>query len=244
MKYHDLANTDFKSLPPSKRPRERLIQWGPGALTDRELLAIILNSGIKGKNVSTLAMELLDKLEQKNGIPTVKELNSMNGLGLSKACLIIAMLEFGRRNWDHEKVRIKTPGDIFDVVRHYADRKQERFISISLNGAHDVIAVRVVTVGLINRTIVHPREVFADPLKDHCSAVCVCHNHPSGDIEPSAEDDNVTLSLEMAAEILGIRFLDHIIFSGKTFYSYRKENKLNASAKPVWACASSIYQNV
>jgi DNA repair protein RadC len=120
------------------------------------------------------------------------------------------------------------------LIRHYADRKQERFLSVSLNGAHEVINVRVVTVGLVNRTIVHPREVFADPLSDRCSAICVCHNHPSGNLEPSIEDDDVTTSLETAAAILGIRFLDHLIFSETAFFSYKKENRLKEKERSNW----------
>jgi DNA repair protein RadC len=235
MEYLDFTNTDMKTLPKSERPRERLVQWGPKVLSDQELLAIILNSGIKGKNVNVLAAELLDMLEEKKNNPTLEDLGSLDGLGLSKACLIMAMLELGRRTWDLAKVKIRTPQDIFDVVRHYANRRQERFISISLNGAHEVMAVRVVTVGLVNRTMVHPREVFADPLSDHCCAVCVCHNHPSGELEPSPEDDSVTFKLETAADVLGIRFLDHLIFSEKSFFSYRKENRLRGSDKSEWA---------
>jgi DNA repair protein RadC len=233
MRYQEFTGLDMKSLPESQRPRERLVQWGPKVLTDQELLAIILNCGVKGKNVSILAAELLDKLEEKKNI-TLQELSSMNGLGLSKACTVMAMLELGRRSWDVANIRIRTPQDIFEVVRHYANRNQERFISISLNGAHEVMAVRVVTVGLVNRTMVHPREVFADPLSDHCCAVCVCHNHPSGELEPSPEDDSITIKLEAAAEVLGIRFLDHLIFSEKSFYSYRKENKLKSSDRSDW----------
>jgi DNA repair protein RadC len=234
MEYLDFTNMDVKTLPKSERPRERLVQWGTGVLTDQELLAIILNSGIKGKNVNALAAELLDMLEERKNNPTLDELSSLEGMGLSKACTIMAMLELGRRTWDLAKVKIRTPQDIFDVVRHYANRRQERFISISLNGAHEVMAVRVVTVGLVNRTMVHPREVFAEPISDHCCAVCVCHNHPSGELEPSPEDDSVTLKLESAADILGIRFLDHLIFSEKSFYSYRKENKLRGTEKSEW----------
>ena len=224
--YREFRNDDLHSLPLSKRPRERLVEYGHKALSDQELLAIILNSGIKGKNVSTLAAELLEKLEQIKVIPTVKELKDIGGLGMSKACTVIAMMELGRRYWDVTGTKIRSPRDIFNIVRHYANRKQERFLCVSLNGAHEAIAVRVVTVGLVNRTIVHPREVFADPLSDRCSAVCVCHNHPSGDMQPSREDDEVTTSLEAAAEVLGIRFLDHLIFSQTAFYSYRREKRL------------------
>jgi DNA repair protein RadC len=137
------------------------------------------------------------------------------------------MLEFGRRRWGITGTRIRVPQDIYALVRHYANRKQERFISVSLNGAHEVLAVRVVTMGLVNRTIVHPREIYADPIADRCCAVCVCHNHPSGDLDPSPEDDEVTYSLQGAAKILGINFLDHIIFSEHNFFSYRQADRLS-----------------
>ena len=237
VKYRDTLTSDLHSMPFSQRPRERLIEFGPRALQDQELLAIILNNGIKGKSVNVLANELLDRLEYTREFPVVKELMCLAGLGLSKACTIVAMLELGRRYWDFSGVKIRYPVDIYRVIRHFADRKQEVFLSVSLNGTHEVIAVRVVSKGLVNRTIVHPREVFADPLTDRCSAVCVCHNHPSGELIPSREDDDVTISLAAAAEILGIRFLDHIIFSDKAFYSYRKENRLKENEKISWSCA-------
>ena len=236
--YCEERSLNLHSLPLSQRPRERLIQWGPKALSDQELLAIVLRFGIKGKDVNTLAAELLKKLDEIKTIPTVKELCSLSGLGISKSCSVIAMLELGRRYWGFTGIKIKTPQDIFLLVRHYADRKQERFLSVSLSGAHEVIAVRVVTVGLVNRTIVHPREVFADPLSDRCSAICVCHNHPSGELVPSKEDDDVTSSLEASAAVLGIRFLDHIIFSETAYFSYRKEQRLKGLDKSNWTCAS------
>jgi DNA repair protein RadC len=211
-----------------KQPREKLISVGPPALSDQELLSIILNVGIKGKPVSVLAGEILEQLDREKGIPPIKELSRLAGIGTSKACTIAAMLEFGRRRWSALGIRIRFPEDIFNAVRHYADRRQERFICISLNGAHEVLAVRVVTVGLVNRTIIHPREVFADPIADRSCAVCSAHNHPSGELRPSPEDDDVTLTLLKAAKILGIRFLDHIIFSEKTFFSYRQEKRLLA----------------
>jgi len=117
--------------------------------------------------------------------------------------------------------------DIFTLVRHYADRKQERFISLSLNGAHEVLNVRIVTIGLVNKTIVHPREVFADIILDRAAAFCVAHNHPSGQIESSAEDDEITERLYASSRILGLHFLDHIIFSENSFWSFRENGKLS-----------------
>jgi DNA repair protein RadC len=214
------------ALPPSRRPRERLCAFGPEALSDQELLSVLLNSGIRGKNVSLIAAELLDRLEQERTIPPVKELALLNGLGKSRASAIVAMLEYGRRRWGAAGTRIRHPSDIYNLVRHYADRRQERFICISMNGAHEVLAVRIVTIGLVNRTIVHPREVFADPILDRASAITVAHNHPSGQLDPSVEDDDITSRLLEAAKVLGIQLLDHIIFTETSFFSYRQAERL------------------
>jgi DNA repair protein RadC len=217
-------------LPGFLRPREKLLEGGPESLSDRELLAILLNTGIQGKNVNVLADELVELLDRSKNIPPVKELAGLSGLGVVKACAVTAMLEFGRRRWGQRGTRIRFPEDIFNLIRHYGDRRQERFICVSLNGAHEVIAVRVVTVGLVNRTIVHPREVFSDPLQDRASAVCVAHNHPSGKLVPSGEDDEITFRLREAAGILGINFLDHLIFSEKGFFSYGRNGLITGNS--------------
>ncbi|MDR2343468.1 MAG: DNA repair protein RadC [Spirochaetaceae bacterium] len=214
-------------LPENLRPRSRLLREGPAALSDRELLSILLNSGIKGKNVSLLADELRERLDAIKNIPSVEELSAMIGIGEFRASSIVAMLEFGRRRWGCRNVRIKNAADIFQLIRHYADGRQERFISVSLNGAHEVLAVRVVTVGLVNRSIVHPREVFADVIADRASAICVAHNHPSRILKPSDQDDDVTLCLVKAAGLLGISFLDHLIFTETDYYSYRSAGKID-----------------
>jgi DNA repair protein RadC len=130
------------------------------------------------------------------------------------------MLEFGRRRWGIAGTRINHPSQAYKLVRHYSNRKQEHFICISLNGAHEVLAVRVITVGLVNRTVVHPREVFADALTDRACAIICAHNHPSGGAEPSKEDNAVTESLKRAADVLGIHFIDHLIFTDAGYFSY------------------------
>jgi DNA repair protein RadC len=221
----------IKDMPIDRRPRERLLSKGPASLSDAELLTILLNTGIQGKNVTVLAEELLSLIDRSKDIPGVKEITALSGLGDAKACAIAAMLEFGFRRWGSVGKRIQNPADIFSLVRHYADRKQERFISISLNGAHEALAVRVVTVGLVNRTIVHPREVFADLILDRAAAFCVAHNHPSGQLVPSPEDDEITLRLQHSADILGIHFLDHLIFSDNMWWSYRQNNRLSCQVQ-------------
>jgi DNA repair protein RadC len=214
-------------LPPAQRPRERLINNGPEALSNAELLAVLLNTGIKGKGVAELAGELLSIVDMSKQIPPVEKLSRLSGMGTAKACAVAAMLEFGRRRWGASGSAIKQPSEIYDLIRHNADRKQERFISLSLNGAHEVLSVRVVTIGLVNRTIVHPREVFADIIQDRASAFIVAHNHPSGRVCPSGEDDEITERLANSAEILGLHFLDHLIFSDTEWWSYRQNGRLN-----------------
>ena len=210
------------SLPREYRPRERLISSGPEALSDEELLSIILGSGVRGKNVSRLARELLEKLDGEKNIPAVEDLCSLSGMGTAKACTVAAMLEIGRRKWAGGQ-KIRRPADIYNIIRHHADRRQERFLCLSLNGAHEVLATRIVTIGLVNRTIIHPREVFADAILDRASAIIVAHNHPSGNLQPSEEDNEITRRLKAAADILGISFLDHLIFSETSFFSFRQE---------------------
>ena len=215
------------------RPRERLLRGGPASLSDRELLAILLNTGIRGKNVVALAGELLELLDSHKGIPSTQELSALGGMGTGKACAVAAMLEFGRRRWGAAGTRIRRPQDIYAILRHHADRKQERFLCLSLNGAHEVLALRIVSIGLVNRTIVHPREVFADQIMDRAAAVIVAHNHPSGHLKPSPEDDEITTRLMAAADLLGLNFLDHMIFTSRSWYSYRQDGRITPLAFPL-----------
>jgi DNA repair protein RadC len=216
----------FARCPAEERPREKLLSRGPASLSDRELLAILLNTGIQGKDVFKVAEDLLGLLDRNKDIPSVKEISGLSGLGQSKSCAVAAMLEFGRRRYGSFSARIKAPVDVFTLVRHYADRKQERFISLSLNGAHEVLAVRIVTIGLVNKTIVHPREVFADLIQDRAAAFCVAHNHPSGQLTSSPEDDEITSRLLAASKILGLHFVDHLIFSETGWWSSRENGRL------------------
>ena len=226
--YSDFASEYQDSFPFSEylRPREKLCMEGPEFLSDKELLMVLLNTGVPGKNVDMLAEELSDMLDRTKGVPSIKELASIHGLGKAKACVVTAMMELGQRRWGQRGVCIQSPDDVYAMLRHYSDRRQERFISISMNGAHEILAVRVVTIGLINKTVVHPREIFSDLVKDRASAVCVAHNHPSGKIQPSKDDDETTFRLKNAADLLGLHFLDHIIFSNEAFFSYKRHGLL------------------
>ncbi len=217
---------EVREMAASDKPREKLFSNGVKYLSDRELLSIIIGSGIKGKGVYSLSDEILKILDAENYSVDINTLKSVSGMGKAKTALLSAAVEFSRRILVPEKSRISSPTDIYPVVRHYANRRQETFLSVSLNGAHEVIKIRVVSIGLVNRTLVHPREVFADPLADRAAALIVCHNHPSGNTDPSPDDREVTDILKKAGKILGIELLDHIIFSETNFYSFLEKGEI------------------
>jgi len=209
----------FSEIPKSDRPREKLQEKGAEALSDVELLAILLGSGTKGHDVIEVAERILKVVDGDKGRISIEEFQKIEGVGLAKATLISAALEFARRRIRPEGLKISFPADVLPLIRHYADRKQEHFICISINGASEVITTRVISVGLVNKTQVHPREVFADPITDRASSIIVAHNHPSGPLIPSKDDLEITRQLKSTGEILGIRLLDHIIFNSRGHYS-------------------------
>ena len=175
----------IQDLPECDRPREKLKQIGAQALSDLELMAILVGSGSKSTDVMTLAARLLKALDGAGSTPSIDMLCKVKGVGVAKASLVVAAIEFVRRRIRPRGVKIAFPPDVYPLIRHVADRHQEHFLCVSLNGANEVIAVRTVSVGLVNRALVHPREVYADPITDRASAVIVAHNHPSGNLAPS-----------------------------------------------------------
>lgn len=215
----NVYDSDSKRYAGSIDIRERLIASGTPSVADFELVAAVLGTGARGKDVRALAAEVLAGCDFSAGVPTVAALSAVPGLGQARACRLAAALELGKRYYGVRERRILSPEDAWLLVRHFDDRKQERFVCCTLNGAHDVIAARVVTVGLVNRTVVHPREVFADAIADRAASILVAHNHPSGRLEPSAEDRDITERLRRAGDVLGIPMLDHIVFSQEGFIS-------------------------
>lgn len=216
----------ISSLPLKERPREKLCFQGVTSLSDAELLAILIGAGTRKAGVEKLSSAVLDYIDRAKDDISVPSLIEIPGIGKAKATLILASLEFSRRRLCPEHKKIGFPADVLPMVSHYSDRKQEYFLCISLNGAHEVIAIRVVSIGLVNRSLVHPREVFADPLQDRAAAIIIAHNHPSGNLEPSSEDKQVTSRIKSASDILGIGFLDHIIFGPKGYYSFLEQGEL------------------
>ena len=161
----------IKDRPHFDRPREKLATKGAKALSDVELLAVLLGSGIKGKDVIGIAREIARKIDKGKEIIEIDSLLSINGIGLAKAGQLVAALEFARRRLSKENIIIKTPQDAFPLVASIADKKQEYFLCLTLNGANEVIGNRIITVGLLNRNQIHPREVFVDAISDRAASI-------------------------------------------------------------------------
>jgi len=222
---YEIARASLVTERPSAR--ERLARQGPGYLGDIELLAAVLGTGTKGKGVLALAEEVLALVEPGSQPPDASKLRALAGMGEAKAAAISAALELGKRLYGIRERRISGPRDLHPLLAHWADRKQERFLCASLNGAHELIAIRVVSMGLVNRTVVHPREVFADPIVDRACAIIVAHNHPSGKLDPSPEDMDITKRLRQAGELIGIDLLDHLIFDADAWVSFVERGLLS-----------------
>jgi len=216
----------IKDLPKFARPREKLVERGPEALSDAELLAVLLRTGVEGRSAVELARKLLEKAGRSLPRWRVEDFVSVPGIGKAKACQIVAAFELARRYLLGERPRIQEPQDVLPYVQPYIRRKQEYFVCITLNGAGEVIETRVVTVGLLDSAQIHPREVFADALVDRAAGVILVHNHPSGNLEPSPEDIAITRRLVQAGEILGIPVLDHVIVGPSGYLSLKERGLL------------------
>ncbi len=215
-----MAKRNIKNLPEHERPREKLIERGAVALKDHELLAVLIGKGSRRHDAITLAKKMIPVIDEKGAKLSVDDLAKFDGIGNAKAALILAAIEFSRRRIRPAGIRIETPSDLVPHIRHYVDRKREHFICASLNGANEIIDIRVVSIGLVDRSHVHPREVFADPLIDRASGVILAHNHPVGALHPSKQDIETTKRLQQAGKIMGITVLDHIIFNSTEYFSF------------------------
>ncbi|MDN7024804.1 JAB domain-containing protein [Methanoculleus sp. FWC-SCC1] len=214
----------IRDLPDLDRPREKLAKRGAESLSEKELIAAIIGRGTRGRDVLLVASDISRFLKTENCSPSYDDLVEIEGVGAAKACQIIACFELARRFIDSDPRghRIASPTDVLSLVTDLVDRRQEHFVCITLNGAGEVITRRTVTVGLLNQSLVHPREVFADAITDRAASVVLVHNHPSGNLEPSQQDIAITRQLSEAGSILGIRVLDHLIVSRKGYVSLKE----------------------
>jgi len=216
----------IKDMPEHARPREKLREKGPQALTDEELVTAILGMGTAGVDVRTIAKQVAGLIREHKDKLSLDHLLKVPGMGLAKAAQILAAFELARRHLLKETIKIVCANDVLPLVADIAGKQQEHFICISLNGANEVIEKRIVTIGLLDKSPVHPREVFADVIADCAAAVIFVHNHPSGELEPSESDLNIHRQLTEAGKILGIQILDHIIVNRKGYYSFRETGLL------------------
>jgi DNA repair protein RadC len=212
----------IKDLPEFSRPREKLKEKGVSALSDAELVALILGSGSKDQDVMTLASKVAKIIAERQGNISIEVLSQVNGIGLAKASQIIAGFELARRHILKETVKVSEAKDVLPLLAEIAGKQQEYFVCISLNGANEVIQKRIVTVGLVDKTQVHPREVFADVITDRAASVIFAHNHPSGELQPSDADLKMHQQLAEAGKMLGIKVLDHLIITKRGFYSFQE----------------------
>ena len=212
----------IKDLPEHSRPREKLREKGASALSDEELVAAILGMGTAGIDVRTMARQVAGLIrEHKVGL-ALDHLLAVAGMGLAKSAQILSAFELARRRLLKDTVKITVAQDVLPLVAEIAGKQQEYFVCISLNGANEVIEKRVVTIGLLDKSPVHPREVFADVIADRGAAVIFAHNHPSGDLQPSEADLRTHEQLTEAGKILGLRVLDHLIVTRKGHFSFQE----------------------
>lgn len=216
-----------KDLPEFSRPREKLKEKGAQSLSDVELIAVILGRGREGIEVMTIASKVARLISKDNENISIDKLTTVEGIGLAKASQIIAGFELARRHILKDSIRITGPESVLPLISSIADKQQEHFVCISLNGANEVIENRTVTVGLLNKSQVHPREVFADVITDRAAGVILAHNHPSGELKPSESDLKIHEQLTEAGKILGIKILDHIIISKKGYYSFQDQGLIH-----------------
>lgn len=207
----------LKDLPPDARPREKLLARGPGALSDAELLALLLRTGLAGKGVLQLAQELLDSFGGMAGLlhASAEDLTRIKGLGPAKRAELVAVLELARRALA-EQLRERAALDTPQAVKHYlqlhlADKKHESFAVLFLDNQHKLLALEELFRGTLAQTRVYPREVVLRALHHHAAAVVLAHNHPSGAVEPSRADETLTQALKAALALVDVRVLDHVI---------------------------------
>lgn len=213
----------IKDLPPELRPRERLLEAGPAALSDGELLGLLFGIGNREKTAVELANEVIGQAGGLHGLydVSVHELTQVNGIGEAKACIILAAVELGRRIGQVRnpgRPVISSPADVDRLLRgRIANLDRENFVAVLLNTKNEVIGTPLISVGTLSSALVHPREVFKPAIRASAASVILAHNHPSGKMEASREDREVTKRLVGAAEILGIEVLDHVIVGDEHF---------------------------
>ena len=215
----------IKDLPKIERPREKLEKYGVKKLAEFELLAILLGSGIEGLNVLQLSKNILGII-QKIGIKkiTLEDLLKIKGLGKAKASQILATVELGQRLQADKRREILSAEDIWNLCVDIRDSKKEHFIAFYIDTQNCLIERQIISIGTLDASLVHPREVFEPSVRLSASSVILAHNHPSGNCDPSQDDIGITKRLTEAGKILGMEIADHVIVAKDKFLSFKEQN--------------------
>lgn len=217
----------IKKLNNLDKPREKLLKNGTQSLKDYELMAIILGTGIKGKDVISLSKELIKILDKEFETLNLEKLLRIHGLGKAKASQILSAIELSKRYLiQNQNKKITSANDVYAELQDYKNKQQEYFLAIYLDGANYIVDKKIITIGTLNQSLVHPREVFSYAIEKRCASIIVAHNHPSNTLQASNEDINITKRLQESAKILGIGLLDHVVFTKDGFYSLKEEGIL------------------
>lgn len=218
-----------KDLPVSIQPRERMLQYGVENLSDVDLISIILRTGTKDINVKDVACEILKSVGSINNLNNVgiRELSNIKGVGTIKAITLLASIELGKRV-NNKEISLNMPLNTGTKVheafkRLFIEEKQEKLLTIFLDSKKRLISYKIMFIGTIDHSIIHPREIFNEAIKVHASSLIIMHNHPSHDITPSSEDIKTTEKIKECGDIIGIPLLDHLITNGKDYYSFYDE---------------------
>ena len=222
----------IKNIPNSERPRERLLEYGSDNLSNSELISIILKQGTKTNSVTDISCALLNMVGNITNLQNVtyEQFLKINGIGQAQALTLIACIELGKRIFmkvDNDKVFFTNSLNIFNYMKYLLfDKKQEYFYCIYVNNKKELIERKLLFMGTINRSTVHPREVFKNAFLCSASGIICVHNHPSGDITPSIEDINFTKSLIEIGHVTGIPIIDHVIVGDCNYYSFFDDGKI------------------
>ena len=225
----------LRDMPQGERPRERLRDFGPRYLSNAELIAILLRTGIKGENVLAMSTRLLSRFNGLDGLgrSSFAELCAERGLSEAKACQLMAALELGRRFISlapEDRAVINSPQDVANLLQaEMAPLEQEHLKVLLLNTKNQVLSVQEIYVGNVNSSVARPAEIFRPAVRDNAPSIIVVHNHPSGDPTPSPEDVNITRDLVAAGKLLSIDLLDHIVIGSGGRHVSLNERRLGFS---------------
>ncbi len=215
-----------KEMPPSFQPRERMLKFGVENLSDVDLLSIILRTGTKDANVKEVSSSILTSVGGINNMADVgiRELSKIKGVGNIKAITILAAIELGKRVVNKEieiNMLLNNSNIIHETFKSlFLNSQQEKVLAIYLDTKKRLISYKFIFIGTLDRSIIHPREIFNEALKVHASSLILMHNHPSNDLKPSKEDIAITNQIKECGDIIGIPLLDHLITNGKEYYSF------------------------